>query len=155
TLDGGVQTLLRNTERERAALANLLAEQAPSAGDASLLDRLTGSRFVRSLRDFQQRDLAKLVGLEHGANFSVPGAGKTAVTYALYELEKRAGRVTRLLVVAPLSAFDAWEGEAERCFQTLPSIWRFNGRIPLGTEVVLVNYQKLKSYYEELNTWLL
>jgi SNF2 family DNA or RNA helicase len=95
------------------------------------------------------------LGLEHGANFSVPGAGKTAVTYALYELERLRGRVARLLVVSPLSAFDAWGVEAERSFSAIPTIWRFNGRIPVGTEVVLVNYQKLAPYSDNLAAWLL
>ncbi len=37
----------------------------------------------RTLKDFQLRDLAQLLHLPNGANFSVPGAGKTTVTFAL------------------------------------------------------------------------
>src|SRR5262245_49769546 len=46
---------------------------------SDLAPRLEGGRFVRELRGFQERDLGRLLALAHGANFSVPGAGKTAV----------------------------------------------------------------------------
>jgi SNF2 family DNA or RNA helicase len=112
------------------------------------------SRFGRALRDFQRRDLAKLLTLPHGANFSVPGAGKTAVTYGLYEVERLLGHVRQLLVVAPLSAFEAWQTEAARCFGTPPTIHRYNGAIPWGTEVLLVNYQRLKEpHFEQIVAW--
>ena len=83
-------------------------------------ERLAGTRFVHDLRPFQLRDAGRLLALPNGANFSVPGAGKTAVTYAVYEAERSAGRVTKLLVVAPLSAFAAWQDEANACFDTPP-----------------------------------
>jgi hypothetical protein len=56
---------------------------------------------------FQLRDLTHLLSLSHGANFSVPGAGKTTVAYGLYECERMRDRVDRLLVVAPLSGHEA------------------------------------------------
>ena len=36
------------------------------------------------LKDYQLRDLKRLCSLPHGANFSVQGSGKTAVTLALH-----------------------------------------------------------------------
>src|SRR4051794_38523135 len=44
-----------------------------------------------SLNEFQQRDLARLETLAHGANFSVPGAGKTRVSLALFHARREAG----------------------------------------------------------------
>jgi SNF2 family DNA or RNA helicase len=75
------------------------------------------------------------------------------VTYALYEHEHDRGRVGQLLAISPLSAFDAWMTEAERSFRTVPRVERFSGRVPFGTEVLLVNYQKLRSHYEQLAQW--
>lgn len=148
-LDEPMRDVLRRAEQERRDLDILLSEPLEVAAHPAL-----GGRYIRELRDFQQRDLQKLLYLPHGANFSVPGAGKTAVTYALYEAERLRGRVDQLLVVAPLSAFDAWETEALRCFADPPRIWRFNGRIAADTEVTIVNYQRLRPGYEVISEWV-
>lgn len=65
------------------------------------------------LKDYQSRDLRSLLSLENGANFSVPGAGKTTVTFALHLLAPAS--VDRLLVVAPRNAFVAWEEVIDEC----------------------------------------
>ncbi len=114
-------------------------DPAPADGDELLRE----SRFIRPLRAFQQRDLARLLALSHGANFSVPGAGKTTVAYALYEAERQRRGIERLLVIAPLSAFDAWITEAEECFDPAPVLRVLQNRARAGTEILLVNYQKL------------
>jgi hypothetical protein len=138
----------------RTALAGALPLE-PAAAVA----RLEGGRFDRELRGFQKRDLARLLDLGHGANFSVPGAGKTTVAYAAYEAERLAGRVEQMMVVAPLSAFESWEEEAKAdgrgSFAQEPVLQRFEGlRISSDTEVTLVNYQRLSSGYEELAAWV-
>lgn len=117
--------------------------------------RLENGRFIRDLRKFQKRDLGWLLALPNGANFSVPGAGKTTVTYALYEAERLAGKVAQLLVVAPLSAFDAWTVEADDCFDEPPQVFRFDGtEIPETAEVCLINYQRLPDSYDIIAKWL-
>ena len=118
--------------------------------------RLEGSRFARELRSFQLRDAAKLLGLSHGANFSVPGAGKTTVAYVVYEAERHAGRVERLLVVAPLSAFEAWQTEGNDCFAPgkRPVVGTFNDTIPEGVEVLVVNYHRLAANLDALSGWV-
>jgi len=60
----------------------------------------------RQLKSFQLRDLQRLVSLPNGANFSVPGAGKTTVTLALNTLLNN--EEDRLLVICPKAAFQAW-----------------------------------------------
>lgn len=70
-------------------------------------DRLIALGFTRrKLKPFQLRDLTKLLSIPHGANFSVPGAGKTTVAFALHLLSAQAGE--HLLVICPKSAFPAW-----------------------------------------------
>jgi SNF2 family DNA or RNA helicase len=157
-LDDSVRDLLLRAHSERTFVQEVL-DQPPAETDwaeAAVTLASAQSRYLRSLREFQQRDFAKLIGLPHGANFSVPGAGKTAVTYAVYEAERIRGRVQRLLVVAPISAFEAWETEATKCFESPPIIHRFDGTIPWNTEVLLINYQKLKDpYFQQLTAWSL
>jgi SNF2 family DNA or RNA helicase len=57
-----------------------------------------------------------MTALRHGANFSVPGAGKTTTLLASYELLHLEGKADRLLVIAPKNAFLAWEDEVKACF---------------------------------------
>lgn len=152
--DGPSRDLLLDARRQRDELDDAVQNPNESVDEGETRERLDVSRFSRTLRAFQLRDLRRLLRLHYGANFSVPGAGKTAVTYALYELERSAGRVERLLVVAPISAFDAWTTEAQECFDAVPSIHRFDGSIPEDTEVLLVNYQRLSGSYDQLAAWV-
>lgn len=148
-------TLIARTRGERNLLFNLLENPAPL--DSEQVDqRLAGSRFIRTLRSFQVRDLGQLLGAANGANFSVPGAGKTTVAYATYEAERVAGRVEQMLVVAPLSAFDAWTSEVDVCFPEgqRPIVKPFVEEAPSDAEVLLVNYHRLGSRYEALNAWV-
>jgi SNF2 family DNA or RNA helicase len=153
-----VRALLRTAQHESTFLRKLQDGEPgpgfPQAKRTSEPDART--RLTRELRDFQERDLKKLLDLPNGANFSVPGAGKTTVCYALYEAERLRGRVAQLLVVAPISAFESWETEAVICFDPAPIVRRFDGAVPWDAEVVLVNYQKLREpYVERLAEWAL
>ena len=105
TFDDSLRALLQRAVDEHAEVARLTSSQARTHPTTGPGDRRAG-RFVRALREFQRRDLEKLLALSHGANFSVPGAGKTAVAYATYEAERQRGRVDRLLIIGPISSFD-------------------------------------------------
>jgi len=67
----------------------------------------------RPLKDAQKRDSARMLSLRNSANFSVPGAGKTTVAFAVHLLAKASD--TRLLVVAPKNAFAAWDEVIREC----------------------------------------
>ena len=67
----------------------------------------------RELTLAQLRDTAKIISLPNGANFSVPGAGKTTVALATHLLSRNAD--TRLLIIAPKNAFGAWDEVIEDC----------------------------------------
>jgi SNF2 family DNA or RNA helicase len=153
-LDEGARELIEGVNHVNANLPALLrADSVPTEVDVD--QALRGGRFERELRSFQRRDLAKLLALPNGANFSVPGAGKTSVTLALYEAQHVAGRISRLLVVAPLSAFGAWLEETSQCFSPGLDAERFvGGQVSAKTEVLLVNYQRLNSGYIEIANWV-
>jgi hypothetical protein len=152
SLDDELRALVQNANSDQAALAAARRSPEPLQG-AGVAARLSGGRYSRPLRTFQQRDVGKLLTLAHGANFSVPGAGKTAVALAVYEAERVAGRVVRLLVISPLSAFPSWIEEAEASFSPPPSVRRFDGGIPAGTEILLVNYQRVARNFNVLARW--
>jgi hypothetical protein len=75
--------------------------------------RLVAAGFARKLKPFQLRDLQRLLSLENGANFSVPGAGKTTVTLALHVLTRKPGQP--ILVVGPKASFPAWREVVAEC----------------------------------------
>ncbi len=146
--------MLEIANAERRELTALMQDGARPLDHDDLLQLLARSRFNRQLLPFQVRDLAHLLALSHGANYSVPGAGKTTVAYATYECERMRGRVERLLVVAPLSAFEAWTSEANDCFTEPLPVSRF-GDPPRGrAEVQIINYQRLSSSYHDLADWV-
>ena len=69
------------------------------------------------LTKFQKRDLKTLLKLTNGANFSVQGSGKTAVTLATHLIlrNNKKTKVNSLLVVAPKNAFLGWEDGFDDC----------------------------------------
>ena len=107
------------------------------------------------LTDFQLRDITKLLSLGHGANFSVPGAGKTRVTLAVFSARRAADEVERMLVVCPKSAYESWQTESQLCFPA-PSfrVSVMEGTVPPECDILLVNYERLPDLREALLRWL-
>jgi len=152
--DKAIETILTRAAEERIEIRSALADGINLLELEDIRDLLRRAHFQRKLKPFQERDLAHVLALSHGANFSVPGAGKTAVAYALYAAEHERGRIERLLVVAPLSAFDAWFTEAIACFEPAPRVARFERKIP-KCDVLLITYQRLVTRYEEIAAWVI
>ncbi|MBL8763618.1 MAG: DEAD/DEAH box helicase [Phycisphaerae bacterium] len=92
------------------------AAAAPSITEQELVDFLAEASFTRALKPTQVTNVARLLALRHGANFSVPGAGKTTMLLAVHAALLAQRRVDRLLVVAPKNAMISWEDEIEVCF---------------------------------------
>lgn len=108
-----------------------------------------------NLTDFQQRDISKLLELAHGANFSVPGAGKTRVALAVFHARRVSGAVTRMLVVCPKAAFESWEIEAKNCFPKSPlRVAVMDSATPPPADIVLINYERLPDARFALVNWL-
>lgn len=83
---------------------------------AQIEDDLRTMGFIkRELKPFQLRDLSRLIALANGANFSVPGAGKTTVSFALHLMVRKPGR--KFFVVAPKAAFQAWREVVGQCMR--------------------------------------
>jgi SNF2 family DNA or RNA helicase len=153
--DARVRELLQRTSDDEDLLRSVLSEGVESSTvPLSGADLGDGVHIVRELRPFQTRDLARLLCLPHGANFSVPGAGKTTVTYALHAIERARGRVDSMLVVAPISAFEAWEEEANEVLAPPPTVIRWRrGDMP-EADVIIVNYQRLPRVLDEVSDWM-
>jgi len=70
----------------------------------------------RELKPYQEKGLTHFLQVKHGANFSVPGSGKTTMVYAYFDKLKQEGIVDKIFVVGPFSSFSPWEEESEKCF---------------------------------------
>ncbi|MFI9239936.1 SNF2-related protein [Streptomyces sp. NPDC053079] len=101
--------------------------------------------FVRPLRPFQRTAVARLLAAGGGANFSVPGSGKTTVAYAVFTALRARGAAHAMLVVAPPSAFEAWVEEARACFapDRVPSVAVRPRVLARVDTVVVLNYERL------------
>nr|WP_313665870.1 DEAD/DEAH box helicase [Brucella intermedia] len=98
---------IKKTRAQRTELTTVLSPQEIEV-------QLKAVGFTkRALKPFQLRDLSHLLSLGNGANFSVPGAGKTTVTFALHMLTRQPGQ--HFMVVAPKAAFQAWQDIVGEC----------------------------------------
>ncbi|MFF0545333.1 DEAD/DEAH box helicase [Nocardia thailandica] len=147
--------LARETVAASTAVASRLNEAAPAIelAPAEVRSRL-GTGWVADLTDFQLRDIARLLSLQHGANFSVPGAGKTRVGLATFQGFRDAGEVERLLIVAPKSAHSSWLYENGTCLTEPLRMEVVGSRIPSGSNALIVNYERLDSNLEALGRWI-
>nr|WSW62605.1 DEAD/DEAH box helicase [Streptomyces sp. NBC_00998] len=124
-----------------ALLAADAAEQSAWPADIDL----PALGFVRTLLPFQRTAAARLLRAGGGANFSVPGSGKTTVAYAVFSALRARGAAHALLVVAPPSAFEAWVEEARACFapDRAPTV-AVRPRVMARTDtLVVLNYERL------------
>ncbi|MFJ2414727.1 DEAD/DEAH box helicase [Streptomyces brevispora] len=132
----------------------LLSPHQAEVWDDSAVDAALGLTWRADLTEFQRRDIARLLSLQHGANFSVPGAGKTRVGLAVYAAMRERGEVRRLLVVSPKSAYEAWLTESELCFKE-PPVTAVMGKNPdFRSEILIINYERLDRSLASLASWL-
>ena len=108
------------------------------------------------LTDFQLRDVRRLLALKHGANFSVPGAGKTRSSLAVFDARRNEGEVERLIVVCPKSAYGSWTEEAGEYFGAGNlRVGRYDdGDDPGVVDVLLLNYERVASAQSQLIHWM-
>jgi SNF2 family DNA or RNA helicase len=93
--------------------------------------------------------------MKRAANFSVPGAGKTAMTYGAfaYLSSLTMDEVNKLLVIAPLNAFEAWRTEFIEVFGdkrqlSFMNLKDFDNPADIRTNwgianVIVINYESL------------
>lgn len=113
-----------------------------------------GDDWKADLNEFQRRDIAKLLSLQHGANFSVPGAGKTRVGLAVYAAQRAQEKVSRLLIVCPKSAYESWQYETASCFRHPLRTDIMDKAHDPWAEVLIVNYERLDRSLAKLAAWL-
>lgn len=79
---------------------------------------ITEKEISRALKLQQIQASFYFVKMKKAGNFSVPGAGKTAMMYGAfaYLSSLKINEVDRIVVISPLNAFEAWKDEFKQVF---------------------------------------
>lgn len=131
--DAECASLLAQLEASREEFRRLLSSalKVKLSFPASARKRLSSAlapQLTRKLTSLQLHGVGHLMAIRNGANFSVPGSGKTAVALAYLCLLRLEQEVDGLLVIGPASAFGPWEHEFEETFGRKPEVVRLAGR---------------------------
>ncbi len=147
-VDAEAQLLIDRARGAGAALATALA-----AGREVLtapVGEIRPAGFRRTLLNHQWLPVQHLLTVGNGANFSVPGAGKTSVVLAVLSELRARDEIDLLLVIGPGSCFMAWEDEFQDCFGREPRVVRLSGtrdsrqlayQSATRADIALVTYQ--------------
>lgn len=151
-MDDAVEEIVRRQSDQKEKAAQTGTEANLRAVPAEILKTLNnrGFRRANSLSQDQLRDLSKLAGMGNGANFSVPGAGKTTVLLALNSYLQSKIPNLQLLVVAPRNAQISWDEEVSACLGSDKKVIRLEGgrtriksKLADNPEIAIITYQQL------------
>lgn len=159
--DKNSKKLILNHLHDLQAL-NRTKNKRKSLNTSEIKKQLSNTLFKRNLTKEQLRDTSKIISLKHGANFSVPGAGKTSTLLAVYILLKKEKRLDKILVVAPRNAFISWEDEVFACFEkSAPEVIRLTGGrdrisklLNSDPEIAIITYHQLSNVIEDVASFI-
>ncbi|MCZ0891498.1 DEAD/DEAH box helicase [Ligilactobacillus saerimneri] len=129
-------------------------------------NEIVSAEVTRPLKPVQAKASFFLAVMKKAANFSVPGAGKTAMMYGAfaYLSSSQVREVNKLLVISPLNAFAAWRTEFTAVFGPKRTLNYMNMRDEryrnddgavkrnwANADVVTINYESLLSKLTVLN----
>ncbi len=117
--------------------------------DDEPIDPIPGFKPDLLLLSHQESCVKRIMQSGNFADFSVQGAGKTMTVLAAFAHWQSRGIVEKLLVIGPVSSFQPWEDEVNRCFEDEISTLRWSGSASvrarmvsayLGSSIVLCSY---------------
>jgi len=118
------------------------------------------------LIDYQYKSAFLLTTAKSGFDFSVPGSGKTIITYATYAYLKNRNKINNILVIGPKNAYNAWFEEYITCFGKKPEFKNLSeenvrnsqnylsSSINNHKEVTFINIDKIRNLKKELISFL-
>ena len=115
-----------------------------------------------TLRPYQYKAAFLLSTAKGGFDFSVPGAGKTIITYAAYAHMKEKEFLDRVFVIGPGSSYHAWFDEFYTCFGEYPEFENLaeyttgdckrylNASAKNHKEITFINMEKVRLLTKEI-----
>ena len=119
TIQADLQALHQHLIRALEEGARFKRAEPVSGEFRTFLDFL--GHLPRRLKAHQIKAAVHLLAVGNGANFSVPGSGKTTVVLSVFEWLRTQGVVNTLFVVGPPSCFGPWRDEYESVLGKMPS----------------------------------
>lgn len=80
------------------------------------------TKVVRKLKEHQIKSALHLLAVGNGANFSVPGSGKTTVVLTVFQWLRHVGAIDALFVVGPPACFGPWRNEYRAVLGAEPTV---------------------------------
>jgi len=144
--------LLKNRQEERERILALASSLAKIKKGQDLRGVDEFSDFVkkqikRNLKQHQLKAAFYLYASQNGANFSVPGSGKTSVVLTVYEKLRQEEKANLLFVVGPPSCFGPWKNEYLETLGRLPIPTTLAGRTK---EERIAAYHRLPTHLDEV-----
>lgn len=161
--DTSIKSMLESVKNSKGEYEGSLKNGLATKQQTSF-DPITPPSFKDTVRvkPYQAKSVEHMLNVSHAANFSVPGSGKTLMTYAVYDILKSRGEINGLLVIGPLSSFAPWEDECRFCMRQPLTIFRYLGTERRGyldqlstNEVVLTTYGTASNDVDYLTRHLL
>src|SRR5690625_4607907 len=127
SLHSSVRHLLEIAETARKSLETALVkghnlkEGSVAGNDSKRFITFLQEYVPRKLKDHQLKAALHLLSVSNGANFSVPGSGKTTVVLSVFHYLRQAGLVDALFVVGPLACFGPWQEEYTQTLGNTPA----------------------------------
>lgn len=131
----------------------------------AIFRKIISESVSRPLKTLHLQSAFYMYKMARAANFSVPGAGKTAMVLGVFAYlnsgkAKFGESVSRILVISPINAFESWKGEFQKTFGVKKNLRvidvqdeHFNGDLRRQwaiSNLVLVNYESLPKYHDQL-----
>ncbi len=119
-----------------------------------------------TLKDYQYKSSFLLVNAKSGFDFSVPGSGKTIITYSTYAHLRKKNILSNILIIGPKNAYNAWYEEYITCFGIKPNFKNLSDEnvknsqdylkssLQNHKEITFVNFEKIRSLRKELISFL-
>jgi len=132
SLDDNCNNLINELKKSKEEFLKILMDGTSikkniTDEDLKELEKKLKPIFKRKLTTYQLHSLLHILTVQNGANFSVPGSGKTSVILAYYHILKSYDVVNKLFVIGPASSFEPWEKEYFECYKECANSQRLSG----------------------------
>lgn len=148
-----LKSVVTESTTEKKQFRDLASNPKPIPISEIILEKIK-----RELTPEQKNNIASALSIPNGANFSVPGAGKTTTTLAVWSHLKEKNFLQKLLVICPKSAFEAWlEHEPSSTFYSCPLTQLLDDNIiKPDAEILVTNFEKLENKHSlsKLESWM-
>jgi superfamily II DNA or RNA helicase len=116
--------------------------------------------------EFQKESIYLMTLNKGGFNFSVPGSGKTVISYGYFNIVKNDEKVARVLIIGPKSATFAWYDEYKTVFGEYPEytdlsqygtsdvINYLSSSKENHTVITFINYERARSVENQIKAYI-